>query len=80
MNQGRENHASWHAITPVRHNEGASATDHNATTGERGYHTASPTERPYMQMGRSIRREPNSSGEFGEWIEDAVLRNALPHV
>ena len=40
---------------------------------------AHPKE-PYMQIHIRIRREPNPSGEFGEWIEDAALCNPLPHL
>ena len=70
------------AITPpARHDEGRIATNHNDETGDRGYHnTTPPPEGPHVQIHRKLRHEPNPSGEFGEWIEDAALHNPLPHL
>ena len=76
LNEGARRSSEKQAITPVRYDEGTIAINHNATTGERGYHnTSPPCEGPYMQIHRKLRHEQKQSGEFGEWIDDAALHN-----
>ena len=42
--------------------------------------TLAHREGPYMQIHRRIRRELNTSGKLGEWIEDVASHNPLPHL
>ena len=69
------------AITPARYDEGTVAT-HTITPlqGRGDPITLAHPEGPYMQMHGRIRQELNTSGEFGECIEDAALQNPLPHL
>ena len=47
----------------------------------RGYAiTLAHPEGLYMQIHRRIRRELNTSGKLGEWIEDVASHNPLPHL
>ena len=39
LNEGARESSSRQAITPARYDEGTLATNHNAATGERGYHS-----------------------------------------
>ena len=45
-----------------------------------GTTTLAHSEGQYMQIDRKTRRKLKPSGDFGEWIEDAALRNPLPHL
>ena len=38
VNEGARESSSRLAVTPAKYHEGTLATNHNATTGERGYH------------------------------------------
>ena len=40
LNEGARGSSEKQAITPVRYDEGTIATNHNAPTGERGYHSS----------------------------------------
>ena len=42
LNEGATESSSRQAITPARYDEGTLATNHNAATGETGYHNTSP--------------------------------------
>ena len=42
LNAGARRSSEKQAITPVRYNEGTIVTNHNAATGERGYHNTGP--------------------------------------
>ena len=67
---------------PAKYVEGTIATNHDAATGERDAITLDHPEEPDIcrYIYRRIRREQNPSGEFGESIEDAALRNPLPYL
>ena len=45
LNEGARCSSAKQAITPVRYDEGTIATNHDAATGERGYHNTSPPGR-----------------------------------
>ena len=80
LNEGARESLSRQVITPARYDEGTLDTYHNATAGERDTIILAHPKGPYMKIHGIIRRELNQSGEFGEWIEDAALHNALPHL
>ena len=42
LNEGVRRSSEKQAITPARYDEGAIDTNHNAATGEIGYHNSSP--------------------------------------
>ena len=49
LNKGARESSSRQAITPARYDEGILATNHNATTGERGHHNR-------LEAGRAQRK------------------------
>ena len=79
LNERARGSSSRQAITPARYDEGIL---HMVIMPQQGRGDTTTLAHPkglHMQIHRRIRREPNPSGELGEWIEDAALHNLFPH-